>query len=292
MLNVLKRSIMALAIITLGCKKSDPRADADMPCSGFIPFKATATINEVIEGTNRVVPVDTIVNFQALLLGSSNATTESVTYEWLVSNRGGQPTSYKQPSLLLRFGPDFIGERIDVKLIARRGGVPACSNEDNLDTVQRSFFIYTNNKADTVLNRPFIKENRIVGRWQGAYTDQPGQPFVVTVADFGFSPTIDSVSHYGVRLFNMPEGCGNRPSWASNPCTFAILPSSYSHPIEYGGNSFTVYQPYTSDCDCKPVSLYGFIPYGQRDSLVIDVDFYQQGTGTVARTRQWKGKRI
>jgi hypothetical protein len=292
MLNVLKRSTIALAIISLGCKKSGPGADANAPCGGFAPFKATATINEMIEGTNRTVPVDTIVNFQAFLQAQSNAQSASVSYEWQVSNNGGQPSTYTQPSFSLRFGPELMGERIDVMLIAKRNGISPCPSEDNVDTVWRSFYIYTNDKADTLLHRPFIVENNITGRWLGSYTDDPARQFVVTVADFGFSPTLDSVAHYGVRLFNMPEGCGNRPSWASNPCTFAILPSSYSHPIDYGSSSFTVNQRFTNDCQCTAVSLYGYIPYGNRDSLVMDVQFYQQATGNAERTRQWKGKRL
>jgi hypothetical protein len=293
MLNIFKCLIIILAIATLGCKKSGPGFYVSTLCDSLQDFRATATINEIIEGSSRTVEVDTIVNFQALLQARSNAPTNAaVGYEWLVSNNGSQPTSYTQPTLLLRFGPEQIGERIDVILIAKRGGVPLCPNEDRLDTVWRSFYVYTNNKADTLLHRPFIIENRITGSWLGSYIDEPERKFVVTIADFGFSPTLDSTTHYGLRLFNMPEGCGNRPSWVSNPCAFALLPSSYSHPIDYGGSSLVVSQRFTNDCRCTPISLYGYIPYNHRDSLVIDAQFYQPATGNVERNRQWKGKRL
>lgn len=279
------------ASFSLGCKKNSPGQDAN-PCNGSLALKAELTVNEVIEGTNRVVPVDTIVNFQALLKASSNGANGNVAYEWLVNADGATGNRYTQQEFMLRFGPEWMGRRLNVRLIARRSGAAACRPQDNIDTVYRHFYVYTNNKADTVQHRPYIVENKITGRWWGGYTDAPDQKFMVTVADFGFAPVMDSIPNYGVRLFNMPEGCGNRPSWASNPCAFAILPSSYSHPIEYGSRSFSVYQPYISDCQCKPVSLYGYIPYGQSDSLVMDVDFFGAGTGTVAQSRQWRGKRI
>lgn len=186
--------LVGSAVSFMGCNR-DPEIDL---CIDAEPVTAKFDFVQVL-GDSLVVIDTVLVNPNTF----RRFATQTVTFlardkyqsvKWKVGN---DPREFTEEKFSLDFRYDALGE-IPVKLsVSKIPNVRCFPNDDGLDSLSKSFVILPK------LEWPFAFE----GKFEGFHKDEPTKRFTIEIKDFGDTPP-HAEGWYGIRLFNLPEGCG------------------------------------------------------------------------------------
>jgi hypothetical protein len=209
-------TLATLGILGLTTCETEKAPD---PCAAMKPVSADF---DLYDGT---VKTDTFILPVKVTFKAKDSTAQS--YEWSFPN--GTNTSDKN-KFFLTFHND-IG-KIDVQLIIKNKPQIACfPKDDGIDTVTKSMFFIDFYDTEKL---PYI------GTFVGYEDVNPTHKFEIIIKDFGYLPIEpEPQKNYwtGVRIFNLPEGCGKgdttmfsySPGVGGNYKTFHFTTGGLSH---------------------------------------------------------------
>lgn len=170
-----------------------------------------------------------------------------------------------------------FGNDIPVQLIVKYAPDKKCfPNDDGIDTLQKSFHILD-----------YAKLAAWVGTFQGYSEDNPSHIFDVTI---NYTPELtDSMRRIcggtlngcftGLRVFNLPEGCGNGKIDIFTYVPFIWKINSYYH-FEFGLDS--------KGGNCKYPSGKGFITPDRK----ISIEYWYSEDGVTRIKKNFIGRKI
>jgi hypothetical protein len=185
----MKNKLFSLLIISLlfgsvACSEKEPN-----PCAALKPVSADF---DLYDGNTKI---DTFMLPATVTFKAKDSTAQS--YEW--SFPKGENTSNKR-----QFSLTFHNETgfVPVQLILKNKPQTACfPKDDGIDTVQKSVYLLHWMEADRL---PYI------GTFVGSDEKNPNRKFEMHIKFFR-TPDPEPTKNYraGVRIFNLPEGCGS-----------------------------------------------------------------------------------
>jgi hypothetical protein len=282
--------ITLLSTIALwgSCNKDKPTPIVQGSCAGATPFKAVFGIYE--RTADSLYATDTISNFETWFQSTGN-------YDSIRVNVGDDPRDFNSKLFRLDFKFANIGQRINVRMIGMRKTASACfPNEKLVDTVNTSFVIVCPKTSPCDAAGYTSVENPIVGRFRGYNTDEPNKVFTIIIADQGNPPSGSTSDQNGIRIYNLPLGCGGPfiPSGGGSGCGGDSVNRRFvSIEIdEVGYKSF-----FTSSNDggsigdcCKDIKMWGHIDENDRNTMIIYHTNYNAAATKLRR--KFIGKRI
>jgi hypothetical protein len=186
--------LISLLLPAVSCKKtchdeSNPECENFNPCKGKAKTSAAFVIEELAPypGYDNLwisYETDTILGFN----GRFTAKEENASYEWQIGSQ-----KYTLRSVALNFQGVPKEALIPVTLIVNEEPDRYCFPIDNgIDTLTRELYI--------------AGRTRIEGRFQGHYTDTPGDTFTVEISMNKVDPNTGS---YGMYIDNLVKGCAS-----------------------------------------------------------------------------------
>jgi hypothetical protein len=255
----------------------DPPFD---PCAGRQPFKADFDIFDSYAGFLSL-PTDTVSGFRFL----AKAKDDYESYEWRI---GSDARVFKEKSVSLTFEGQNVGQRISVRLIAKRKAAMMCLKNDNgIDTITKSFVVVVAPDADEyrVYGTNYVQA--IFGTWEGAALDEPNKVFKIKLVNLGYWET---GRHRGGRMYNFPIGAGGlRPEICGGD---SINPIFYAPLLQMTHNTFRrADSTTTSSGECLPsYTAYGRLDSSDKNRLIMDFQMTRKD-GTLGRKSTFIGTR-
>lgn len=175
---------------------------------------------------------------------------------------GNNPSEYTTRWFTLQFSFAQLGQTIPVTLIATKNG--------QSDTVKKHFTVMAVKGTPIDQVSPFVIDLNYLGKFKGAFEDEPNHSFVVNIVNFGAAPAITNGRYFwDFRVLNMPEGCGGFYA-VNQPCVVKeFSPAYYSYSFQYTFKSFYVNEGDSLGC-CPSAVLYGHIDSVNRDKIIIE----------------------
>jgi hypothetical protein len=231
-------------LVLLGLLAACETEKAPDPCEALKPVSADF---DLYDGNTKI---DTFVLPATVTFKAKDSTAQS--YEW--SFPKGENTSDKR-----QFTLTFHNEMglVPVQLILKNKPQTACfPKDDGIDTVQKSVYLLHWMEVDRL---PYI------GTFVGSDDINPNHKFEVHIKDFGKEdpdPIPDKKYWIGLRIFNLPEGCGRGDttmfSWSPQ-----MGPRGYKNFVADAGTSI---QNNCGALGAKGISI-------NKDKIVIDYNF-------------------
>jgi hypothetical protein len=233
-------TLTTLAVLGFtACSEKEPD-----PCAALKPVSADF---DLYDGN---VKTDTFWAPATVTFKAKDSTAQS--YTWSFPN--GENTNDKK-----QFSLTFHNEvgHVPVQLILKNKPQTACfPKDDGVDTVKKSIFLLSYYESDKLA---------YIGTFVGSDDTNPNHKFEVTIANFGMvrpDPEPQVWFRVGVRIFNIPEGCGNNK----------ISIYSYSPTIPKIGSTYkTFFFDGYNDNNCRAVLGKGVMI--NNDKIVIDYSF-------------------
>lgn len=215
-LKLLTLATIGMLVLTNCEKNKEPD-----PCAALKPVSADF---DLYDGNTKI---DTFMLPAKITFKAKDSTAQS--YAW--SFPDGANTSDKRS-----FSLTFHNETglIPVQLILKNKPQTACfPKDDGIDTVQKSVYLIHWREADRL---PYI------GTFVGSDDTNPNHKFEVHIKFFRI-PDPEPTKNYwsGVRIFNLPEGCGN-----SDTTVFSRTP--YVETKTYNSFKFDTYGSVGNGC--------------------------------------------
>ncbi|PGH40436.1 MAG: hypothetical protein CRN43_03035 [Candidatus Nephrothrix sp. EaCA] len=195
----------------ISCKR-----DPD-PCAGLKPVSADFKFYQKFIGSevDSIFYIDTVIlvpykNIYNPARIGFIATEENATYRWELED---YPKNNTTKSFFLDFDQPFGS--IEVKLTVTKEPNTSCfPNDDGADTVTKTLVVLDGSKFKFAFE----------GTFTGYLTDSPSDVFDIRIVNFGERPQRTYTGHYGLRVYNLPKGCGRNN----------FSPAEYTHEITYG----------------------------------------------------------
>lgn len=268
--------LLLFTIAAISCKKK-PLIE---PCNPNEPFVADFKVGENLYSYG-LAETDTIIKFSFVAKAADTYTS----YKWTIGN---DSRGFTGSSVGLSFTLADIGKTIPVKLIATGKAKNDClTSADKTDTVQKNITVlYPRNFGyDTLVNPAYIVDLPFLGKWQGSFTDNPSDTFTVYIVNNGpLTSTAFTTKRYGIRVYNLPKGCGGNTE--TFVCGF-VEPTLdyYGYPLEVSYKTF-----YSDDSGflpcCPKAKLYGKISERDYNKIIIACTFYSDENGVLKETKR------
>jgi hypothetical protein len=178
-------------VLCTHCKKRTPIE----PCADFDAQKPYATIKKGWSEVTKI-EVDTILASVSNGNGVVFSTTAPYdSYHWTI---GTDDRTWNTPTVFLRFSSG--SGNINITMIGKRKPNPCNPKDTGIDTLRSKLFLKVWNLLSPP--EPYIYE----GTWSGYFTNEPDKKFDVFIKNW---PKTDTWNDWdGVRIHNLPQGCG------------------------------------------------------------------------------------
>ena len=250
------------------------------PCAGRQPFKADFDIFDTY-GSLMSLPTDTVAGFRFI----ATARDTYATYQWRV---GSDSRTFNEKSVSLTLPDQTVGQRIVIRLIAKRKATMTCLKNDNgIDTISKSFVVTMTPDDEKYQFSGSKYLPAVFGTWEGAALDEPNKVFKIKLVHLGYWET---GTHRGGRMYNFPQGAGGpRPEICGGD---SINPIFYAPALEMTHNNFRRADSLiTSSGECLPsYTAYGRIDPANRNRLIMDFQMWKKD-GTLGRKSTFIGTR-
>jgi hypothetical protein len=239
LLKTMKLKLFTIATLSiLGLTTCEKTPD---PCAAMKPVSADFSTS--VDG----LEMDTFWMPASVTFKAKDSTAQS--YEW--SFPDGINTSNKR-SFSLLFANDT--GKVDVQLILKSKPQTACfPKDDGIDTVKKTMYFF---------NRDIVTKLSYIGTFVGTEDINPTKKFEIHIKYFD-DPDPEPIKNFwtGVRIFNLPEGCGNGDTTIT----------SYSPPVDGNYKAFTFGTGGLSHNGCPSLGGKGIMI--NKDKIVIDYSF-------------------
>ena len=259
----MKRQITFLSLLALlgafvfslvGC------GDNPNPCKNLKPVSADFKFQVGFYDLDSLVTVEDTVYMNKVYFIAKE---ENANYLWTVGDYISNPT--KKDFFLIFNQPQGL---IKTKLNVTKEPNKACfPNDDGIDSLTRRLFV-----AD-----PKVQKAGFEGTFTGFNADTPSDVFSISIKNFGDTPNTEL--SFGMRLYNLPKGCGG-PVFTSKEPNIAV--GDYTHKVFY------IYNNFVNDGPC---SLFTGLGRVTKNNSVIEVDYTMYDTNRKLIKRKFVGIR-
>ncbi|PGH40437.1 MAG: hypothetical protein CRN43_03040 [Candidatus Nephrothrix sp. EaCA] len=241
----------------ISCKR-----DPD-PCAGLKPISADFKFYQKFIGIDSIFYIDTVImnpdrNIYIPEKVWLIANEEKATYRWELED---YPKNNTTKSFFLDFDQPF--GNIEVKLIVTKEPNTSCfPNDDGADTVTKTLVVLDGSKFKYAFE----------GTFTGCLTDNPSDIFDITIVNLGAPPQRDYKGYYGLRVYNLPKGCG-RNNFTPSEYTPEITDRTYR-------NFYIENESYTNfPCGKDPFIAVGRV-YDHNNKISIHIAAYRYDYST------------
>ena len=195
--------ILSVIILLTACGDGEVNPN---PCLAETPVTAEFSIKRLLydvkgmfDITEDLFEVDTVLlPFDGYShLGQDVIFTTDIKYDsvkWIIGNDNNV---FNKPSTVLYFNEPY--GKIDATCIVyRKPNLDCFPNDNGIDTLTKSVHVL----SDRDFDYPFE------GKFEGYNEDEPDKLFTITIKDMGAQPPSSAGEWYGIRIQNLPEGCG------------------------------------------------------------------------------------
>ncbi|MBS1553793.1 MAG: hypothetical protein JSU09_02605 [Bacteroidetes bacterium] len=223
-------SIVLLALVGAFMFSLEGCGDEPDPCKGLKPVYADFKFQDKFSGIDSLFTIDTVLMeafqgayYKRLIFTASESDAK---YNWLV---GENIKTFTEQTFFLDFTQPYGS--IETKLTVNKAPNKSCfPSDDGIDSVTKRLYLLEKS------NFKYAFE----GTFTGHLTTSPKDQFDIIITNFGQSPSpdpLDPPGNYGLRVFNLPKGCGRNK----------VSPSEYSPEItQTTFRNFLIEHKYTS----------------------------------------------